>query len=692
MAVLQLDPTKAPDLTGTSRILEQAGLSLSRGFDAARGLLGSYQDGQTERADNEVFAEVAKLKTQEQIDAYFDGDGIAGRPISVAARNRLGKMRSNLANLNTVQQQTAASIASQARQELVSGRVTRDDQRSEDRRGFNITNAADQLQASLDARNGVPGQATPSASGQVPGAGTSSAFQQVIPGIFAGESKGDYDALFGFSNRPGGKFENVKVTEMSVNELLEFQKVGGEYSNYVKANTKEGVAASPAGGFQVVGATLKDAAKGLGLTGNEQMTPELQDKIGEWIFNNQGTAAWKGYQPQVTADAQLAASSDGPGLTPAAAPTSSAADRLSRARAESGLFTGAEEIAKSDRLRATGVEGQNLRDVERAETLNQERARVAIEVAQQTDELDPNAVPDALLDIQGQKPSEQLRSLEIGSELASTVLKRIIKPPVILDKGVVDSVQLEVSLARQGFESLRTTQVMKLEKQFRGNPMEGLLAYLQQDTDEERPDTYLWGLLGEDGKDMSYLRDRITEIATATGVTESKAAAAMAVGFRKNPWWFNTVNRRFRSDEAIEFIETYLDADATRRWEGEKTIVETREREYAKATLTLSENMSRREKMNAKNSTKAERDALDAKIAKTEQTLLGGNTPGDGRRMLEKRIGNGPEGSGVADLLKGLDPDSAEFFRIQKSLEEDVRTDPNLSNTERMLLLGEITG
>lgn len=49
------------------------------------------------------------------------------------------------------------------------------------------------------------------------------------------------------------------------------------------------------GAYQVVGSTLRDAKKGLGLRGDEQMTPELQDRIGLWIYQNQGPEAWEGW-------------------------------------------------------------------------------------------------------------------------------------------------------------------------------------------------------------------------------------------------------------------------------------------------------------------------------------------------------------------------------------------------------------
>ena len=116
--------------------------------------------------------------------------------------------------------------------------------------------------------------------------------------IFRGESGGDYDTLYGNSHKAGGRFAGVKLTDMTVNEALEFSKAGGEYARWSKTQkgVKPGTYATPMGAYQIVGTTLETAAKALGLKGNERMTPELQDRLGDYIYQTQGTGAWKGYR------------------------------------------------------------------------------------------------------------------------------------------------------------------------------------------------------------------------------------------------------------------------------------------------------------------------------------------------------------------------------------------------------------
>lgn len=118
--------------------------------------------------------------------------------------------------------------------------------------------------------------------------------EEVKNGIFAGESGGDYNALFGFSNREGGQFGNVKLTDMTVDQAIAFSDPSGPYGQWVKGQV--GRVATPMGAYQIVGTTLRGAKEALGLTGNERMTPELQDRLGGYIYETQGTGAWEGYR------------------------------------------------------------------------------------------------------------------------------------------------------------------------------------------------------------------------------------------------------------------------------------------------------------------------------------------------------------------------------------------------------------
>lgn len=113
-------------------------------------------------------------------------------------------------------------------------------------------------------------------------------------GIFAGESGGDYGAVYGYQNRPGGRFADTDLTKMTVNQVLDFTNPRGPYAQFVKGQV--GRVATPVGAYQVVGSTLRAARDGLGLTGDEPFDQATQDRIGQWIYQTQGTGAWEGYR------------------------------------------------------------------------------------------------------------------------------------------------------------------------------------------------------------------------------------------------------------------------------------------------------------------------------------------------------------------------------------------------------------
>jgi len=113
-------------------------------------------------------------------------------------------------------------------------------------------------------------------------------WSELAPKIKARESGGDYDALYGFSNREGGAFSGTKVTDMTVDQAIQFSDPSGPYGQWSK--DKLGYVATPMGAYQIVGSTLQDIKEGMGLTGDEQMTPDLQEAMGKWLYQNRGGA------------------------------------------------------------------------------------------------------------------------------------------------------------------------------------------------------------------------------------------------------------------------------------------------------------------------------------------------------------------------------------------------------------------
>lgn len=101
------------------------------------------------------------------------------------------------------------------------------------------------------------------------------------------EGGGDYDTLFGFSNR-SGPFAGTRISQMTIGQLKEFSKVSGEYGQWVASQV--GRVATPMGRYQIIGTTLRSAAKALGLSDDTVFNRETQDRL----FNHLATERIKG--------------------------------------------------------------------------------------------------------------------------------------------------------------------------------------------------------------------------------------------------------------------------------------------------------------------------------------------------------------------------------------------------------------
>lgn len=89
---------------------------------------------------------------------------------------------------------------------------------------------------------------------------------------------GDYDTLYGHAQRGNSPFAGVRVSEMTVGQAINFAE-DGPYGRWVKSRNPQGAYATPMGKFQIVGSTLKDAARQMGLDPNTRFSPEVQESI-----------------------------------------------------------------------------------------------------------------------------------------------------------------------------------------------------------------------------------------------------------------------------------------------------------------------------------------------------------------------------------------------------------------------------
>lgn len=129
---------------------------------------------------------------------------------------------------------------------------------------------------SYDASGGLAPGGMGAAPGAAPagGAGGASSFLDLIDST---EGAGAYNTLYGHAQN-GGKFDGVDVSNMTLAQLYDFSDPSGAYGQWVAANNN-GTVATPMGRYQIVGSTLRGAAKEMGLSPETPFNRSTQDAV-----------------------------------------------------------------------------------------------------------------------------------------------------------------------------------------------------------------------------------------------------------------------------------------------------------------------------------------------------------------------------------------------------------------------------
>jgi muramidase (phage lysozyme) len=95
-----------------------------------------------------------------------------------------------------------------------------------------------------------------------------------------------YDTLYGNFETKETPFKGVQVSTMTLGELYDFSQPSGAYGQYVKPRlskktqaAKKGLTSTPMGKYQIVGTTLRSAAKQMGLSDDTVFDKKTQDDI-----------------------------------------------------------------------------------------------------------------------------------------------------------------------------------------------------------------------------------------------------------------------------------------------------------------------------------------------------------------------------------------------------------------------------
>ena len=673
MAQLNWKQVSAPDLSGTSNILRNANASFNAGLSNASALLDSYNEGQQEKNDNALLGEIASLNSEEELGAFLTGDALKGKNISATMRENILGLRKGIldnegtrastagtkANTASTYARTAIAQAAEGRQaaEYKDGVAARTELRGltgvvaganteGNRQGFATGDTRLNLARTLQAEAGSQGfEGMLDVGSVIRNRAASGSYGDGIDGVIL--KPGQFSAWNGVTGYAGGEqgqnmdFQPNEEALRAADAILsgQYNDQTGGATHYYNPDVGSGVPSWGSNAFTRRGAHVfgnADAGQGpiRGNTGPIQANPKfnaLQTAIQESVY-----------------------------LTPDQA-TGFLGDAYKAQSAGQGRIDAAAAAARSERSAGAILSG--IQDP----TITSGAALTGSLLANDS----------------FQSNNERLSAVERGAAVADGPLASTLRPSVAPDALIDATVQETLAADQRGLDALPQTVILERAGRFEADPTKSLIDELSLGSDGNNPQTFLFGLLGENFDEVDVTR-KINEVARAAGVSPAMAAAGMVEKFKRDPFRNNTLDRRFVEDEIVSYIKETMSPEAMRRYGNEKIRTERRQGEIQGATLQLDTLRAQAAKYPAGQVPAG----LKAQIETLRDTIAEGATPQEARVLLQSYIRE----NGMAQRLQGLDPNSADYQRAIADLEQYIQIDPDLSQKEKTLLMLTIKG
>lgn len=673
MAQLNWKQVSAPDLSGTSNILRNANASFNAGLSNASALLDSYNEGQQEKNDNALLGEIASLNSEEELGAFLSGDALKGKNISSTMReNILGLRKGILANESTrastagtkantasTYARTAIAQAAEGRQasEYADGVAARTELRGltgavaganaeGNRHGFATGNTRLNLARTLQAEAGSQGfEGMVDVGSVIRNRAASGSYGNGIDGVIL--KPGQFSAWNSVTGYAGGEQGQNMNFQPNAEALRAADAIlSGQYTD------------------QTGGATHyynPDVGSGVPSWGNNSFV-----RRGAHVFGNAdaGQGPVKGNTGAIQTNPKFSA--------------------LQNAIRESVYLTPDQAVGLlSDAYKAQGA-GQTRIDAANAAARSERSAGAILSGIQ-----DPNITTGAgltgslLNNDTFQSNNERLSAVERGAAIVDGPLGSTLRPNIASDPLIDATVKEALAADQRGLDALPQSVILDRAERYEANPTKSLIDELSLGSDGNNPQTFLFGLLGENFDEVDVTR-KINEVARAAGVSPAMAAAGMVEKFKRDPFRNNTLDRRFVEDEIVSYIQETMSPEAMTRYGNQKIQTERRQGELQGATLQL-DNLRRQA---AKYPSGEVPIGLQTQIDVLKDTIAEGSSPQEARVQLQSYIRK----NGMADRLQGLDPNSADYSRAIMELEQYIQIDPDLSQSEKTLLLLTIQG
>ena len=691
MARLTIKPTAAPDFSGTSNILRNAGESFDKGISAASGLLEQYQAGQQQIGDAELNDQLSSITTEDELNKFFASNPLKGRNLSPAMRQNVLEFRNGI--LDNEQTRSNTQLTNTIRDgNRINSSVKLDqndrDQALADRQAAEYT---DKVNVRNTKRNLSSTAINAVIEGRDEGRGLLPDGSRDVPvTLFDTESSGN----FGASNNEigsGGKKGHFGRVQFSVNRLIEAKNSGA----IPRDMTTEQFLSNPEAQIKAENWHFADIQNHISRFGERFIGQEINGipvtrdglvavahlggKEGMKKFLNSGGE----YNPQDSFGTSLSEYLEihAGNSTARAKPRGQNNDALEQALINDTTLTTDEKLKLLDTARIAQNQGEATIASDRAKDVQEITAASVLESAQNPDNINTRSVNKDVLDSaanSGFTAVEQLGAINTSNAVSqSDALKPLVSPNVSLDPVINATIDNDKAIGNRSVATMPQTRIYERVREIDSDPVGALMEQFQISGEP--------GFLENQINYREQLNRVVRAVARENGVTESEAAVALSENFYGNDTWgFDDIEDRFYIDKAKSFIETNFSEEARTRFNDINTRNRLNNAEIDANALAL-KNLKTKA---AKYPEGQVPEGIKSSIRDLEERIINGASSAEGDNLLRDYV----KTNNLESRLSGLDPFSPAYELAIREIEGIIKSDDSLDERNKSLLISSIRG